>query len=92
MVKGIKKTAKILKIFVASILLVLATIPILLSNSSIQNFIAQSITQELSFRLNSKVTLGKIEYKLFNSVLLSELLTILCEVYAIWTVVFLYSA
>lgn len=73
MVKGIKKTAKILKIFVASILLVLATIPILLSNSSIQNFIAQSITQELSFRLNSKVTLGKIEYKLFNSVKLNDL-------------------
>lgn len=73
MVKGIKKTAKILKIFVACILLILATIPILLSNNRVQNFIVQSVTHELSTRLKSKVTVGKIEYKLFNSVKLNDL-------------------
>ena len=73
MVKGIKKTAKILKIFVACTLLILAIIPILLSNNRVQNFIVQSVTHELSTRLKSKVTVGKIEYKLFNSVKLNDL-------------------
>jgi len=72
MSKGIKKTAKILETIVACIILILAILPILLQNSRIQNFIVQTVTNELSTKLNSKISVGLIEYKLFNTVRLND--------------------
>ncbi len=72
MSKGIKKTAKILETIVACIILIFAILPILLQNSRIQNFIAQTVTNELSAKLSSKVSVGSIEYKLFNTVRLND--------------------
>ncbi len=45
----------------------------LIQTSLIQNYIAQSVTTELSNRLHSKVSVGKIEYKLFNSISIDDL-------------------
>ena len=72
MSKGIKKTAKILETIVACIILIFAILPILLQNSRIQNFIVQTVTNELSTKLNSKISVGLIEYKLFNTVRLND--------------------
>ena len=39
----------------------------------IQNYIAKNVMSELSNKLHTKVTLGKIEYKLFNSISINDL-------------------
>ncbi len=41
--------------------------------SKVQNFIAQSVVAELSDKLHSKVTLGSVDYKFFNTITLNEL-------------------
>ena len=41
--------------------------------SKVQNFIAQSVVSELSDKLHSKVTLGSVDYKFFNTISLNEL-------------------
>ncbi len=73
MPKGIKNSRKILISIVTSIVIILAAFPILLQNSKIQNYFAQAVIKELSNKLNSKVTLGDIEYKLFNTIKLNSL-------------------
>ena len=73
MPKGIKNSRKILIIIATSIVIILAATPILLQNSTIQNYIAQAITKELSIRFKSKVSVGTIEYKLFNTISLNDL-------------------
>ncbi len=71
--KGIKKTLKISFNIVAAIILIFATLPILLHFSRVQNFLAQSIVNELSAKLHTKVTVGKIDYKIFNTVSIENL-------------------
>ena len=66
--KGIKKTGKILGFSFAGIILFLALLLILLQNSLVQNYISKAVVSELSDKLHSKVTIGKIDYKLFNSI------------------------
>lgn len=73
MPKGIKNSSKILILIATSIAIILAAVPILLQNSKIQNYIAKAITKELSIRFNSKVSVGTIEYKLFNTISLNDL-------------------
>jgi hypothetical protein len=46
---------------------------ILLKNSRIQDYLAQIVTRELSEKLDAKVSVGTIEYKLFNSISINEL-------------------
>lgn len=45
----------------------------MLQNSKIQNYIAQVITKELSIKFKSRVSVGAIEYKLFNTIRLNDL-------------------
>ena len=71
--KGIKKALKIFGFSVAGIVIFSATVFILLRISKIQNFVAQSIVRELSDKLHTKVTLGSIDYKFFNSIDIHEL-------------------
>ncbi len=71
--KGIKKTLKILRISVALIIIIFATIPILLQSSKIQDFVTQTIVRELSNKLHTKVTISNIEYKLFNEIAINNL-------------------
>ena len=70
--KGIKKPLKILSFTIAGIILFFAIIFILLKISRVQNFIAQSVVNELSSKFKSKVSLGRVEYKFFNSITLDD--------------------
>jgi len=45
----------------------------MLQNSTIQNYIAQAVVSELSNKISSKVSIGKIEYKFFNAVSIHDL-------------------
>jgi hypothetical protein len=72
MLKGIKKTAKILRFVITCVAFVAALIPILLQFSGVQNFVAQTVTDELSRKLHSHVSIGSIEYKLFNKIQLDD--------------------
>lgn len=71
--KGIKKTLKILRISVALITIIFATIPILLQSSKIQDVVTHTIIHELSNKLHTQVSVGKIEYKLFNEIAIHNL-------------------
>lgn len=65
--KDIKKILKIFAIIIVTVLLLLMMIPILLSNSKIQNIIVGEATKQLSEKLNTKVEVGKVNYKFFNT-------------------------
>ncbi|MFM2290584.1 MAG: hypothetical protein RIS29_397 [Bacteroidota bacterium] len=71
--KSIKKTAKIVGFVGAGIVLFFALLYVLLQNSSIQQVIAQNVVKQLSEKLHTKVTLGEINYKLFNVISIDDL-------------------
>jgi len=71
--KGIKKTLKIVGFSIAGIILFFGILLILFQNSKIQGYIAQAVVKELSGILHTKVSLGKVEYKLFNTMAISDL-------------------
>lgn len=73
MPKGIKKSTKIVVTIVAVIVLIMASVPILLQNSKIQNYIADKVVKELSSRLKSKVSVGDVNYRFFNTIKISDL-------------------
>ena len=71
--KGIKKEGKILGFGVDGIVLFLMLLFMLLQTSVMQNFIYNAVVSELSNKLHTKVSVGKIEYKLFNDIAVSDL-------------------
>ncbi len=73
MPKGIKKTLKILRISVSVIIIILAILPILLQSSKIQRVVSNAVVNELSGILHSKVSVGNINYKLFNAIAIKDL-------------------
>ena len=73
MLKGIKKTLNIIRISVSVIIIILTTIPILLQSSKIQRIISDRVVSELTELLHTKVTIGKINYKLFNAIDIHDL-------------------
>ena len=66
-VKGIKKIPKILVIVIVSALLLLALTFILLGNSAVQNRIAREAAKQLAVKLNTKVSIGNVNYEFFNT-------------------------
>lgn len=54
-------------------MIIFASLPILLNNSKIQNYFAQIVTKELSHFLDTKVSVGRVEYELFNKISIAEL-------------------
>ncbi|MBN2765618.1 MAG: translocation/assembly module TamB domain-containing protein [Paludibacteraceae bacterium] len=73
MPKDIKKSTKIIVLLVAIPLIVLATIPIVLQSSAVQNYIARLVTKSLSETLETKVTIGTVNYKLFNRISINDI-------------------
>ncbi len=73
MVKGIKKSINIFLNIVAVIALIAATLPIALQNSKIQNYFSEIIENEFSKKVNSKISIGKIDYQLFNTIRIKDL-------------------
>ncbi|HJV78640.1 MAG TPA: hypothetical protein VJ602_09670, partial [Paludibacter sp.] len=71
--KGIKKTGKILGFSVGGIILFLALLFVLIQTSLIQSFISKAIVSELSDKLHTKVSIGKIEYKFFDDIAIRDL-------------------
>lgn len=58
---------------IISILFLLVILFALLNNSKVQNFVADAVTKQLSEKLNTKVEVGTVKYKLFNTFSLSDL-------------------
>jgi hypothetical protein len=54
------------------IILIFASVPILLQSNKIQNYIVHTVTKQLSEKLNTRVEVGKVNYKLFNSLEISN--------------------
>ena len=73
MLKGKKKTLKIAGFSVGGVILFLLTIYIMLQTSMIQKTITNALVKELSAKLHTKVTVGEINYKLFNAVTIHNL-------------------
>ena len=71
--KGIKKTLKIAGFSIGGIFLFLMLLFIALQTSPIQKVLSNAIVSELSKKLHSKVTVGKIEYQFFNDVAIHNL-------------------
>lgn len=74
MSKSIKKTVTILSFLLAGFILIIAGIPVLLQSDKIQNFIAQTVVKELSESLNTEISIGKVKYKLLNSIEINHIL------------------
>ena len=64
--KTIKKGWKITIIAAALIMAVLAGGYLLLQNSAVQTYIIGKITEQLSRRTNSKISIGKVDFTFFN--------------------------
>ena len=74
MPKGIKKRAKIILIVAASLVILLASPIILLNISGVQRFVVNKVTNVLEQKLETHIEIGKVKYKLFNKLSLSEVL------------------
>lgn len=47
---------------------------ILLQNSAVQTFIIRKITEQLSLKTNAHITIGKVDFRFFNKVVLNDVL------------------
>ena len=72
--KTIKKGWKITIIAAALIMAVLAGGYLLLQNSAVQTYIIGKITEQLSRRTNSKISIGKVDFTFFNRIVLKNVL------------------
>jgi hypothetical protein len=72
-IKGIKKTLKILGFSFGGLILFLGVLFVLIQTSMIQNVISKAIVSELSQKLHTKVTVGKIEYEFFDDISIHDL-------------------
>lgn len=71
--KGIKKTLKIVSFSVEGIILFLALLFMSVQTSMMQDYISKVVITGLSDKLHSKVSVGKIHYKLFNAISIRDL-------------------
>ena len=74
MSKSIKKTFTILSFLLATILLFLASVPILLQSDKIQNYVAQKVIKELSQNLGTEISIGKVKFQLLNAIQINDIL------------------
>lgn len=72
--KGIKKSVKIFIAVFVSLLILMATPVILLQFSSVQNYLVDKITKELSNNYQTRFEVGTIDYTFFNTLRLNDLL------------------
>lgn len=71
--KGIKKTLKIVGFSVEGIILFLSLLFMSVQTSMMQDYISKVVTSGLSDKLHSRVSVGKIQYKLFNAISIRNL-------------------
>ena len=70
--KDIKKSLKISGIVVGSIILLVMMAFFLLQIGRVQQVIAQLVAKDLSDKIQSEISIGKVEYKLFNTISLQD--------------------
>ncbi len=74
MLKIIKKSFKYF-IIILGVLIILPTVfYLLLQSSTVQTFLVKRITSHLSTYINSTISVGKVEYKFFNNLIINDLL------------------
>ena len=71
--KGIKNSIKILIITSVAVILLLMSPVILLQFNGIQNFVVGVITRDLSASLNTKIDIGRVDYRMFNTLKVQNL-------------------
>jgi Family of unknown function (DUF490). len=71
--KGIKKTGKILDFSIDGIILFIILLFMLLQTSMMKIAVSNFVVSELSDKLHTKVTVGKIEYRLFDDLVIHDL-------------------
>ena len=74
MLKSIKKSLKYLTILIGIILLVPTAFSLVLRIPEVQTLIVRRITGYISEKLNSTVSVGRVEYSFFNKLVLDEVL------------------
>ncbi len=74
MLKSIKKSLKYLAILIGIILLVPTSFSLVLRIPEVQTLIVKRITGYISEKLNSTVSVGRVEYSFFNKLVLDEVL------------------
>ena len=47
---------------------------LLLQSSAVQTWIIGKITERLSYKINAKISIGKVDYSFFNQVVLNDVL------------------
>lgn len=66
-----------MNIAIIVLLLLMATITsgyILLQNSAVQTFIIRKITEQLSLKTNAQISIGKVDFRFFNKLVLNDVL------------------
>ncbi len=74
MLKSIKKSLKYLAILIGIILLVPTSFSLMLRVPEVQTLIVKRITGYLSEKLNSTISVGRVQYSFFNKLVLDEVL------------------
>lgn len=71
--KGIKKIINIVLNVVAVIILIAAAVPLCLQSTRIQNVLSNIIENELTRYFDSKISIGHIDYQLFNTLKINDI-------------------
>lgn len=74
MVKNIKKSLKYFIIFAGIIIMVPTFLYLLLQNSEVQTFLIHRVTNHFSEEIKSTITVGKMEFKFFNRLIINDIL------------------
>jgi hypothetical protein len=74
MFKNIKKLIKYLIIFLGVIVMVPVVLYSVLQISEVQTFIVQRVINHLSYQIKSTISVGQIEYKFFNKLIINDIL------------------
>ncbi len=70
--KDIKKTLKIIALIVGGLLIFFSLVFFLLQTRGIQQLIVNTVTKDLSARLNAEVRVGEFDYEFFNVITLKD--------------------
>ncbi|MCX6325406.1 MAG: translocation/assembly module TamB domain-containing protein [Bacteroidia bacterium] len=74
MVKNIKKSLKYFIIIAGVIIMLPTVLYLLLQNSEVQTFLVNRVTKHFSNKIISTISLGKVEYKFFNRLIIDDIL------------------
>jgi hypothetical protein len=74
MLKIIKKSFKYLIILLGVLIILPTLLYLILQSSNVQTFLVKRITNHFSANIKSNISVGKVEYKFFNNLIINDLL------------------